>query len=93
MAVSRHSGQRRPVDRTPYSLDGLPSPSRYDLQLAAIPVAILLSVVARTVLGVSSPLAVLPLGIVGSAVLVDALFVNPPKTVENEAAGERSAAG
>ncbi len=83
MAVSRNSGQRRPVEQTPFSLDGLPDPGRYDLLLAAIPASLALSFVAHVVFSLSVPLSVLPTGVVGSAVLVDALFVNPPKSVEN----------
>jgi len=54
--------------------------SRYDLVLAVIPMAFLLTAVASGVLGVSLPTALGGGSLLGLAVLADALFLHPPTT-------------
>lgn len=55
-----------------------PAVSRYDLVLAVIPMAFLLTAVTSGVLGVSLPTALAGGSLLGVAVLADALFLNPP---------------
>jgi len=55
------------------------SVSRYDLVLALIPVAFLLTAVASGLLGISLLVALAGGSLFGLAVLVDALFLNPPR--------------
>ncbi len=52
--------------------------SRYDLVLAVIPLAFLLTAVASGVLGVALPTALAGGSLLGLAGLADALFLNPP---------------
>ncbi|WP_277542015.1 hypothetical protein [Haloarcula laminariae] len=54
------------------------SVSRYDLVLAVIPVAFLLTVVASGLLGVTMRTALAVGALLGAAVVTDALFLNPP---------------
>lgn len=65
----------------------LSSISRYDLWLAAIPAAFVLSVLVATTLGVSLEVAMLGAAVVGAAVLVDALFWRPPTEVGGRGPG------
>lgn len=67
-----HDGQSR--NRTPR----LHSVTRYDIVLALLGLAILLPAVASGVLGVSLHAALAAGSLLGVAVIVDALFVNPP---------------
>ncbi|WP_262180671.1 hypothetical protein [Haloarcula laminariae] len=54
------------------------SVSRYDLVLAVIPVAFLLTAVASGLLGVTMRTALAVGALLGAAVVTDALFLNPP---------------
>ena len=56
------------------------SPSRYDIVLALLPLAILLPAVASGLLGVTLHAALGAGSLFGLAVLADALFLNPPRT-------------
>ncbi|MDS0259506.1 hypothetical protein NDI56_08880 [Haloarcula sp. S1CR25-12] len=52
--------------------------SRYDIVLALIPMAFLLTAVASGLFGVALPTALAGGSVLGVAVLADALFLNPP---------------
>lgn len=54
--------------------------SRYDLLLAVIPVAFLCSLAAGTLLSVPTSNALALASAVGAMALVDALFLNPPRS-------------
>ena len=67
-----HDGQSR--NNSPR----LGSVSRYDVVLALLPLAVLLPAVVSGLLGVSLQVALAAGSLFGVAVIVDALFVNPP---------------
>jgi hypothetical protein len=77
MAVNRDTGPDIGTESR-LRFDTLPSPSRYDLLLAAVPVAFLLSVAAQAVFGMPLELAIAGGSLLGTAVVTDALFLNPP---------------
>lgn len=52
--------------------------SRYDLVLAIIPSAFVLSLLVGVLLSAPMELTLLPAAMVGTVVLADALFLNPP---------------
>lgn len=68
--------------RTPGSIaerdDRLGSLSRYDLVLALIPAAFLLTAVAVGLFGVPLRAGLTAAGAIGTVALVDAMFLNPP---------------
>jgi len=55
-----------------------PVPTRYDLVLAAVPLAFVLALVAGLVSSVPVRSAITVAAIAGTAAVVDALFINPP---------------
>ncbi|MFD1587574.1 hypothetical protein ACFR9U_11305 [Halorientalis brevis] len=57
-----------------------PSLSRYDLLLAFMPTVFLISLVVGNLLSIGFRTALSVAGIAGIAALIDALFLNPPKT-------------
>ncbi len=59
------------------SLETLPL-RRYDLVLAAIPLAFVASLFADALLAVPTPQALAVAGVLGGLAVADALFVNPP---------------
>jgi len=78
MSTSRNTGQS---DRErPFSLplDGLGSLSRYDVLLAVLPLGFALALLAQVVLDLSLHQAVAGGAVLGSVILTDALFLNPP---------------
>ena len=58
----------------------LSSLTRYDLVLTAIPVVFLLTAAVSGLLGVTLQTALAIGSLLGAAVIVDALFLNPPTT-------------
>jgi hypothetical protein len=75
MLDSDFSEPESPVDRLlPESL------SRYDLTLAVIPAAFVLSLLARQLFTISSHAAVMAASLVGALALVDGLFLHPPRS-------------
>lgn len=54
--------------------------TRYDLVLAVIPVALVLTVGAAELFGLPNRAALVGGAVVGLVALVDALFLNPPTT-------------
>lgn len=65
------------VERSRRDRDGWPS--RYDVVLAAIPLAFLAAALAATVGPVSLQAAIRGATVLGVLVVADALFVNPPR--------------
>jgi hypothetical protein len=76
MAVSRTTPGR--TDTSGRYLSLLGGLSRYDLLLALVPLGFGLALLAHVVTDVSLLTAVAAGAVLGLAVLVDALFVNPP---------------
>ncbi len=73
-------------DRTVESLDGRtgarttgPDLSRYDIILVAIPLAFLAALLVGQLLSLSMQATVVVGAALGALVVVDALFVNPPR--------------
>lgn len=75
MAVSNDPARTGSSRVFPATFDGL---SRYDLVLALVPLAFALTLSVHVLVGISLQLAVAGGAVLGLAVLVDALFVNPP---------------
>jgi hypothetical protein len=75
MAVSRNTGTGRRPHRSPTAL---PSLTRYDLVLVAIPLAFLATLLGHVVTGVSIELAIAGASLVAATAVTDALFLHPP---------------
>jgi len=76
MAVSRNPLRRTDTSRRFLALLG--GLSRYDLLLALVPLGFAVALLAHVVVGLSLLTAIASGAVLGLAVLVDALFVNPP---------------
>lgn len=75
MGVRRSPGRnRRETAARPVGI----RPTREDLVLLAIPVALLLSVAAHVIAGISLQATLVPASLVGALAIVDAVFRNPP---------------
>lgn len=59
-------------------LDRVPGLSYYDIVLAVVPVAFLVSVLVGRLLSISTRTALVIASVVGGLVVADALFFNPP---------------
>jgi len=75
MAVSRTPGRER-QSRT--DAGRFVGPTRYDLALLGIPTLFCLALLGHLVLGVPLVTALLPASVAGVALVVDAVFLNPP---------------
>jgi len=66
-------------------------PTRYDLVLAVVPLAFAVALVAGLLVPVSVHGALAAAGVVGTAAVVDALFVNPPERSDRGSGRRRRA--
>lgn len=78
MASNHDTGHRRTDESARSLLDGLPSLSRYDVPLVAIPAVFLVALAGHALFQISLHAAVASGALVGTALLADALFFNPP---------------
>jgi hypothetical protein len=78
MSTSRNTGHSDPDRPFSLPLDGLGSLSRYDVLLAVLPLGFALALLGQVVLDLSLHQAVAAGAVLGSVVLADALFLNPP---------------
>jgi hypothetical protein len=76
MSIGRQT--RSPDEQYRNQSARLSSLSRYDIVLALIPTAFLLTAVASGLFGVSLPTALAAGSVLGVGLLADALFLNPP---------------
>ena len=78
MSTSRNTGHSDRQKPFSLPLDGLGSLSRYDVLLAVLPLGFALALLAQVVFDLSLHQAVAAGAVLGSIVLTDALFLNPP---------------
>jgi hypothetical protein len=82
MATSQSDGHSKTGSRSgfsfPFSLEGLPSLSRYDAVLVAIPLLFAVALLGHALLSVSLHLSVAAGATVSAVVLVDVLYLRPP---------------
>ncbi len=78
MTISPNTGNRRTDDRFRAFRDGVPDLSRYDLLLAVVPLAFAAMLAGHLVLDVPLRVAVTGGAVIGTLVLADALYLNPP---------------
>lgn len=68
-----------PRDRSVAGGTDWSGPSRYDLVLAAVPLAFVTAVLLAALTDVPMRVGLVGAGIVGSLALLDGLFLNPPR--------------
>lgn len=79
MAVSRDTPVEAQSEPRRSLVDLLMSLSRHDLVLAVIPIAFLVSTLVATVTSLTVHGAIVVASFAGALVVVDALFVHPPR--------------
>jgi len=79
--------EKRIVERTTRG----PVPTRYDLVLAVVPLAFVVALVAGLLSSIPTHGALAAAALVGTAAVVDALFVNPPKRGDRRGGRRRGA--
>lgn len=78
--MSERVPENRGIEQDPFETltDVLTAATRYDLALGVIPVAFVVALVAANVVAVSMLQALFLASLVGIAVLIDVLYLNPP---------------